>query len=50
MTRRTELRRRLTAAQHADGSWTNTRSNRWLEDQDVLVTAYSILTLQETRN
>lgn len=32
--------------QKRDGSWINEESNRWLEDDPVLVTAYSLLTLQ----
>lgn len=32
--------------QQEDGSWVNTESNRWMEDDPVLVTAYSLLALQ----
>lgn len=32
--------------QKADGSWTNTGSNRWMEDNPVLVTAYTLLALE----
>lgn len=32
--------------QKPDGSWTNTGSNRWMEDNPVLVTAYTLLALE----
>lgn len=35
----------MTAQQHAEGWWANTES-RWMESQPVLVTAYSIIALQ----
>lgn len=46
---RAELRTQLAATQRRDGSWINADSNRWLEDQRVLVTAYGVLALQEIR-
>lgn len=35
----------ITAVQDADGSWTN-QASRWMEDQPILVTAYSVIALQ----
>jgi len=32
--------------QQADGSWINEGSNRWMENDPILVTAYSLLSLQ----
>ena len=32
--------------QQRDGSWINEQSNRWMEDNPVLVTAYSLLALE----
>jgi squalene-hopene/tetraprenyl-beta-curcumene cyclase len=32
--------------QQPDGSWVNEESNRWLEDDTAMVTAYGMLTLQ----
>jgi squalene-hopene/tetraprenyl-beta-curcumene cyclase len=32
--------------QQPDGRWINETSNRWMEDDPALVTAYSLLTLQ----
>lgn len=43
---RQDLALKVLSNQAKDGSWTNTRSNRWLEDNPVLVTAYSLLTLE----
>lgn len=41
-----ELALKLMAGQRPDGSWVNERANRWMEDDPVLVTAYSLLALQ----
>jgi len=41
-----ELALELMGRQQLDGSWTNSESNRWMEDDPVLVTAYSLLALQ----
>lgn len=40
-----DLIRTITSQQHAEGWWANTES-RWLESQPILVTAYSIIALQ----
>jgi len=40
-----EMSDTLIAAQGADGSWRNAQSNRWMEDDSVLVTAFAIRTL-----
>lgn len=45
---RAELRGMLWKTQAADGSWTNTRSSRWMESDPVLVTSYALLALVET--
>ncbi|MEQ1839595.1 MAG: prenyltransferase/squalene oxidase repeat-containing protein [Verrucomicrobiales bacterium] len=37
---------KLMSTQQQDGSWMNNTSNRWMEDNPVLVTAYSLLALQ----
>lgn len=41
-----ELALKVMSTQQQDGSWINEQSNRWLEDDPALVTAYSLLTLQ----
>ncbi len=46
---RTELVDTLTHNQSPDGSWVNPKSPRWFEGNPVLVTAYSVLCLQEAR-
>ena len=47
---RAELVDTLTHNQSPDGSWVNPKSPRWFEGNPVLVTAYSVLCLQEARN
>lgn len=42
---RVELFKELASRQKEDGSWTNTESPRWLEDDPNLVTGYSLLAL-----
>ncbi len=41
-----ELALKLMGGQKPDGSWINEASNRWMENDPVLVTAYSLLALQ----
>ena len=41
-----DLALKVMSTQQSDGSWINEESNRWMEDNPVLVTAYSMLTLQ----
>ncbi|MDF1658003.1 MAG: cycloartenol synthase [Verrucomicrobiales bacterium] len=41
-----DLALEVMSRQQSDGSWTNEESNRWMEDDAALVTAYSLLTLQ----
>lgn len=41
-----DLALKIMSTQKPDGSWTNTASNRWMEDNPVLVTAYSLLSLE----
>jgi squalene-hopene/tetraprenyl-beta-curcumene cyclase len=43
---RKELAVKLMGGQRKDGSWVNEASNRWMEDDAVLVTAYSLLALE----
>lgn len=43
---RAELAVRLFDLQKEDGSWVNEGSKRWMEDNTVLVTAYSLLALE----
>lgn len=43
---RKDLALKIMAAQASDGHWTNRGSNRWMEDNPVLVTSYSLLALQ----
>jgi len=45
---RTELIRKLAALQNKEGYWVNAQSSRWLEDCRELVTAYAILTLEQS--
>ncbi len=42
-----DLALELMSRQLPDGSWINAGSNRWMEDDSILVTAYSLLTLQQ---
>ena len=42
---RAELGRKLLNIQSGDGSWKNTDAGRWMESDDVLVTAYTLLAL-----
>ena len=46
---RNELIDSLKAAQKPDGSWSNTKSDRWFEGNPVLATSYAVLALQEAR-
>lgn len=46
---RDELTAALTSQQRPDGTWKNTKSGRWFEFNETLVTAYSTLALQEVR-
>ena len=41
-----DLALEVMSRQQTDGSWINEESNRWMEDDPALVTAYSLLTLQ----
>lgn len=41
-----DLALKVMSTQRPDGAWINEGSNRWLEDDPALVTAYSLLTLQ----
>ena len=43
---RTDLALRLMEAQDQDGSWINEGSNRWMEDDRSMVTAYALLSLE----
>ncbi len=42
-----ELSQKLIGLQNADGSWANTASGRWMESEPVLVTAYTVLALEQ---
>ena len=42
---RDELVETLASAQMSDGSWVNTKNERWMEGNRNLVTAYSLLAL-----
>lgn len=42
-----ELALKLMAGQRTDGSWVNGKANRWMEDNPVLVTTYSLLALEQ---
>ena len=44
---RRELAERLLALQEPDGSWVNRNSDRWLEGESCLATAYAVLALEE---
>ncbi len=44
---REELSRKLLSLQNTDGSWKNTESGRWMESDPVLVTAYTVLSLEQ---
>ena len=44
---RRELAERLLALQEPDGSWINRKSDRWLEGESCLATAYAVLALEE---
>lgn len=44
---REELVQKLLATQQADGSWVNTGSDRWMEGDRQLVTAYALLALAQ---
>jgi squalene-hopene/tetraprenyl-beta-curcumene cyclase len=46
---RAELLAALNASQKEDGSWVNTKAERWMEGNPVLATAYAVLALQEAR-
>ena len=46
---REELARQLLELQQADGSWVNGRSDRWMEGDRQLVTAYALLALAYCR-
>lgn len=43
---REELALQILKLQAEDGSWVNSAENRWMEDNPVLVTAYSLLALE----
>lgn len=43
---RSDLAAKLLALQQPDGSWVNTGSKRWWEDDPVLVTSYALLSLE----
>ena len=44
---RDTLGRKLISIQATDGSWKNTASSRWMEGDPVLVTAYTVLALEQ---
>lgn len=44
---RNELAQKLMSLQAADGSWSNTESNAWWEDRPQLVTAWSVIALEQ---
>ena len=41
-----DLALKIMSLQGQDGSWFNQESNRWMEDDTTMVTAYGMLTLQ----
>ena len=41
-----DLALKMMSTQKADGSWLNDDSNRWMEDDPILVTAYALITLE----
>ena len=45
---RDELAGKLMGLQATDGSWANTESNAWWEDRPQLVTAWSVIALEQT--
>lgn len=45
-----ELALKLMGEQQPDGSWINKGSNRWMEDDAVLVSAYSLLALEHVHH
>jgi squalene-hopene/tetraprenyl-beta-curcumene cyclase len=47
---RDELARHLIQLQQDDGSWVNSRSDRWMEGDRQLVTAYALLALAYCRS
>lgn len=47
---KTALSRKLISLQSPEGSWQNNASGRWMESDPVLVTAYSVLALEEILN
>lgn len=44
---KTDLSRKLISLQNDNGSWANTASGRWMESDPVLVTAYTVLALEQ---
>jgi squalene-hopene/tetraprenyl-beta-curcumene cyclase len=46
---RETLGRKLLAIQNSDGSWANKASSRWMEGDPVLVTAYTVLALEQVQ-
>ena len=42
-----DLAVQILSLQKTDGSWVNEGSNRWMEDDPVLVTCYSLLALEQ---
>ncbi len=42
-----EAAAKLIGLQHSDGSWINDKHSRWMEDNAVLVTCYTILAIEE---
>ncbi len=46
---REELTQVLAASQQTDGSWVNGGSDRWMEGDRQLVTAYALLALAHSR-
>ena len=42
-----DLSRKLISLQNSDGSWANIASGRWMESDPVLVTAYTVLALEQ---
>lgn len=44
---RTQLAPKIIGNQREDGSWLNTESSRWMENDPILVTSYAIMTLQQ---
>ena len=44
---KSELARQVLSLQRPDGSWVNEAANRWMENDPVLVTSYSVLVLEQ---